>query len=175
VYSAPLFPPSFTVRWLSAGLFGTYSLYHRFLFIIACTAYLVKRYFSVSRTAGKTMSKKAKPPFPHRKKQDTAFSGILPDFDFSIADKRKKRNMTRSLDGFRQFSLMLRARSRHSAGQDLCALRGKLSQPCDILIVDLFYLFRTEHANLFSSAVAALADRLLFSIHRDETSYSLSF
>lgn len=39
-----------------------------------------------------------------------------------IADKRQQSDMTRSLDGFRQLSLMFCTCARHSAGQDLCAL-----------------------------------------------------
>ena len=92
----------------------------------------------------------------------------------SITDKRKQRNVTRSFDRFRQLSLMFRASARHSAGQNLRTLRDELAQSCDILIIDLLDLFRAEYADFLSSAVSAVrASRSLFSIHCDETSYSV--
>ncbi len=59
--------------------------------------------------------------FSARKNQDAVF-GILIGFLPLIADKRQQSDMTRSLDGFRQLSLMFCTCARHSAGQDLCAL-----------------------------------------------------
>ena len=92
----------------------------------------------------------------------------------SITDKGKQRNVTRSFDRFRQLSLMLRASACHSAGQNLRALRNELAQSCDILIIDLLDLFRAEYADFLSSAISAVrASRSLFSIHCDETSYSV--
>ena len=92
-------------------------------------------------------------------------------FVLSVTDKRKQRNMTRSFNGLRQFSLMFRTCACNSAGQNFRTLRRELSQSCDIFIINFFNLFLAEHANLFPSAVSALASRFLLSIHCDETSY----
>ena len=110
------------------------------------------------------------------KEAENLLSTNPPPLDFfifvlSVTDKRKQRNMTRSFNGLRQFSLMFRTCACNSAGQNFRTLRRELSQSCDIFIINFFNLFLAEHANLFSSAVSALASRFLLSIHCDETSY----
>lgn len=57
--------------------------------------------------------------------------------------------MTGALNRNRQLTLMARASAGYSAGQNLCSLRDKTAQFCDILVIDGFNFVYAEAANLF--------------------------
>ena len=59
--------------------------------------------------------------------------------------------MTGALDCHSQLTLMARASAGYSAGQNLCSLRDKTAQFCDILIIDGFDLIYAEAANLLAA------------------------
>ena len=65
--------------------------------------------------------------------------------------------MTGALNRYRQLTLMARASAGYSAGQNLCSLRDKAAQFCDILVVDFFDFINAEGADLSSrSSVSAV-------------------
>ena len=56
--------------------------------------------------------------------------------------------MTGALNRNRQLTLMARASAGYSAGQNLCSLRDKTAQFCDILVINGLDLIYAEAANL---------------------------
>ena len=71
-------------------------------------------------------------------------------FAGSVAGVRKDGDLSRSLDRFRQFTLMHCAGAGHTAGEDLSSLADKLAQFVDILVINGGRLIGAELANLFS-------------------------
>ena len=59
--------------------------------------------------------------------------------------------MPGALNRNRQLTLMARASAGYSAGQNLCSLRDKTAQFCDILVIDGFNFVYAEAANLFAA------------------------
>lgn len=57
--------------------------------------------------------------------------------------------MTGSLDSLGQLSLMLCASACDSAGQNFSSLGSKLSESCNILIIDVFYLSAQKTQTFF--------------------------
>ena len=82
-----------------------------------------------------------------------------------VADEGEKSDMTGSLDSLGQLSLMLCASACDSAGQNFSSLGSKFSESCNILIIDVFYLFSTENANFFLLSVHANRLLLHFLFH----------
>ena len=62
--------------------------------------------------------------------------------------------MTRTLNSGGQLTLMMRAGTGYTAGQNLSALRNKAAQLGDVLIVDGINLINAEAANLLASFAA---------------------
>jgi len=71
----------------------------------------------------------------------------------SVADVRQESDLTGSLDGNGDLTLMLCAAAGDAAGQDLASLADELSQAGNILIVKLFDLVGAEQTNFLSLAV----------------------
>jgi hypothetical protein len=63
-----------------------------------------------------------------------------------IRDKRKYSHVSRALDSFRKLTLMRRADSADSPGENLSTLGDKMPQKFPILKVDIRDFFRAEFA-----------------------------
>lgn len=108
-----------------------------------------------------------------RKKAPFQIGKVLLFFSVSklrlVADIRQQCNVSCTLDGSCQFTLMECTGAGDSAGQNLCTLSHALLELCNILIVDALYAIYTEHANLFAGALATALRS--FSLHADISSY----
>ena len=90
-----------------------------------------------------------------------------------VAYVRKQGNLTCTLDRGVQIALVLCASAGNTTGKDLCTLRNKLSQLCNILVIDGVDLVHTENANLLLSVYGTEGTRILVcSLH--ETVQNLS-
>ena len=63
----------------------------------------------------------------------------------------KKCHLASSLDRGSKLSLVKSAGAGNTSGEDLSALGDKLSELCDILVIDLVHFILAEDANLLSS------------------------
>jgi hypothetical protein len=72
----------------------------------------------------------------------------------SVSNVGEKCNVTSTLDSVLKLALMLCAGAGDTAGKDLAALGDELAKASRILVINVVYLFLTENANLFSSAVS---------------------
>ena len=74
--------------------------------------------------------------------------------------------MACSLDGDGQLTLVHSAGTGNTSGKDLCSFRNKLSELCNILVINIANLVLTEDANLLSSVHGTESGTLcIVSIH----------
>ena len=77
----------------------------------------------------------------------------------------KKSHLSCSLDCYGKLSLVKSAGTGYASGENLCSLGNKLSELCNILVVDSVYLILTEDANLLSSVHGTEGTLCIVSIH----------
>ena len=83
-----------------------------------------------------------------------------------VRDVRQQSDLTGTLDGLGQHTLMLGAGTGGALGQDLGTLGHVLTQLCNILVIDIVYLVLAEDANLLSSVIRTKGGTLcIVSIH----------
>ena len=73
--------------------------------------------------------------------------------DFLVSDRGQERDLTCSLDGLCQLTLMHGAGTGGSAGQDLAALGHIAAKLCSILIINVLALVNTELAHFSALAI----------------------
>ena len=74
----------------------------------------------------------------------------------------EKCHLASSLDSCSKLSLVKSAGAGYTSGEDLSSLGNKLSELCNILVIDAVNLILTEDANLLSSVKRA--ERIALSI-----------
>ena len=83
-----------------------------------------------------------------------------------VGNVGEKCHLASSLDSYGELSLVKSAVAANTSGEDLCSLGNKLSELCNILVIDLVYLVLTEDANLLSSVIRTKGGTLcIVSIH----------
>lgn len=85
-----------------------------------------------------------------------------------ITDIWQQCNVSCTLNGSRQLTLMECTCAGYSARQNLCALCHALSQSCNVLIIDALNVINTEHTNLSARSFFTLRS---FSLHTGRSSY----
>jgi hypothetical protein len=91
----------------------------------------------------------SKHSFHIRNLQLQGSAGSLSDL---LCHKGEKGNISRSLDGYGELSLVVGTIPRDPTRHDLASLRNIATQPSAIFIVDVIDLIRTELANLSPKA-----------------------
>ena len=102
---------------------------------------------------------------------ETKKRAVLLDDSFSkrcslFGDEGEQSDLTGALDGLGQLTLMHRAGTGGSAGQDLRTLGDEAAQLGGVLLVDILGLVNAELAHLFALAVGAAGARgSVFAFH----------
>ena len=68
-----------------------------------------------------------------------------------VRNVRKECHLASSLDSNGELSLVKSTVATYTSGEDLCSLRGELSELCNILVINLGNLVLTEDTNFLSS------------------------
>ena len=77
----------------------------------------------------------------------------------------KKSHLTCSLNCYGKLSLVKSAGTGYASGENLCSLGNKLSELCNILVIDFVYLVLAEDANFLSSVHRTEGTLCIVSIH----------
>ncbi len=94
---------------------------------------------------------------------------------FSVTYIGKKSNDASTLNSGIELTLMLSAGAGNTSGKNLCTLGNELTELCNILIIDCFYLIGTEGANLLLSMHITEGTLCFISIHHRILNLSDSF
>jgi hypothetical protein len=73
--------------------------------------------------------------------------------------KRQERNITGTLDRFRQLALMIRTGSGNPARRNLASFGNKITQRTDIFIIDCCFLVGTETTDFATAETSTGAAR----------------